>query len=81
MVEILNIFWVEGWSEAVNDTVHVPATEDAFKALVSLGCESYEGALEFSRCSCHEVIYINHIVRVPIVYPHEDQYKTKMNKR
>ena len=77
-LDIVTVYWVEGWSEEANVRVRVPVSENVFKELTGkFKCPVTKGALEF--CAAGEapaVIYDHLIAHVPIVHPFEDQYIT-----
>ena len=77
-LDIVTVYWVEGWSDEAGSRVRVPITEEAFKKLKeTFKCPVTKGDLEF--CAAGEapaVIYEHLIVHVPIVHPFEDQYIT-----
>ena len=77
-LDIVTVYWTEGWSDEVGARVRVPISEDVFKTLV----EKYtlpvkKGDLEFYAAGeAPAVIYEHWIVQVPLVHPFEDQYIT-----
>ena len=77
-LDIVTVYWVEGWSNEAESRVRVPVTEAVFEKLTkSFRCPVTKGDLEF--CAAGEasaVIYEHLITHVPIVHPFEDQYVT-----
>ena len=76
MLEIINVYWVEGYFAGIDKKIQVPTTEGTFKTLVREGFESYDSIVEFAVGKSSEVLYRNYVVCVPFVTPYEDQYKT-----
>jgi hypothetical protein len=77
-LDIVTVYWVEGWSEEANARVRVPVSENVFKELTGKFKRPVkEGALEFCAAGAlSAVIYEHLIAQVPIVHPFEDQYIT-----
>lgn len=77
-LDIITVYWVEGWSEEANARVRVPVSENVFAELTGKFKRPVkEGALEFCAAGVlSAVIYKHLIVHVPIVHPFEDQYVT-----
>lgn len=77
-LDIVTVYWVEGWSDEVDARVRVPVSEDVFKTLI----ERYKltvkkGDLEFFAAGeAPAAIYDHLFVQVPLVHPFEDQYIT-----
>lgn len=75
-LDIVTVYWVEGWSNEAGSRVRVPVTEAVFEKLTkSFRCPVTKGDLEF--CATGEApaaIFEHLIVHVPIVHPFEDQY-------
>lgn len=77
-LDIVTVYWVEGWSEEANARVRVPVSENVFKELRGVfRCPVEKGALEFwAAGEGPAAIYEHLIVQVPLVHPFEDQYIT-----
>lgn len=76
MLEMINVYWVEGYFSGIDTMVQVPTTEKTFQALCKEGFESRAGLVEFSVGEGSEVLARHYIVRVQNVVPFEDQYVT-----
>ena len=76
MLEVMHVYWVEGYFEGINRKIQIPTTEETFLALTKEKFETHEGCVEFAVGEGSEVLYRHHIVCVPNVVPFEDQYVT-----
>lgn len=77
-LEIVTVYWAEGWSDEASARVRVSISEDVFKELTGqFKCPVRKGDLEFfaageSPAAIHE----HWIAQVPRVHPFENQYIT-----
>lgn len=77
-LDIVTVYWAEGWSDEVGARVRVPISEEVFEALRgAFKCPVEKGDLEFwAAGESPAVIYEHFIVQVPLVHPFGDQYIT-----
>lgn len=77
-LDIVTVYWAEGWSDEVGARVRVPISDEVFKELAGVfKCPKEKGNLElFAAGESPAAIYEHFIVQVPLVHPFEDQYIT-----
>lgn len=77
-VDIVTVYWAEGWSDEVRARVRVLISEEVFKKLTgTFKCPVEKGNLEFFAAGvAPAVIYEHMIVQVPLVHPFENDYIT-----
>lgn len=77
-LDIVTVYWVEGWSDETGTRVRVPISEEVFKKLTGpFMCQVEKGALEFwAAGKAPAAIYEHLIVQVPLVHPFENNYIT-----
>ena len=77
-LDIVTVYWAEGWSDEVNARVRIPVSEEVFKKLTgAFRCSVKKGDLEFFAAGeAPAAIYDHFIAQVPLVHPFEDQYVT-----
>ena len=77
-LDIVTVYWAEGWSDEVGARVRIPISEEVFKELSGVfKCPNEKGKLEFwAAGEAPAAIYDHFIAQVPLVHPFEDQYVT-----
>lgn len=77
-LDIVTVYWAEGWSDEVGARVRIPISEEVFKELSGVfKCPNEKGKLEFwAAGEASAAIYEHFIVQVPLVHPFGDQYIT-----